>query len=651
MKKNSLIFVGILLLFCTNTVSISPKAYAATYPPTGSSRYLYVFPDGKMYVYDMDNSFNLVYSRDLPMSGKRGVAVHPGTSMLYLSYGSNSNNPGSLMKYNLKTNTIVWNKQYQFGVDSISVTPDGNTLYVPAGEESSSNLWYVVNTGDGSVRSTISAGSRPHNTVVSLNGQRAYLSGVGSPYVAVVDTATNTVTKTIGQLISGGRPFTINGSESLLYTTASGYLGFQVSSITTGQVLFTVPVVGYSGSGSEVPSHGISLSPDEKELYVIDGKNSYVHVFDVSNLPALAPTKVASIKLSNQIIGNIQSGCSLDCDKVGWLLHSRSGKYVAVGDSGDIIDTTTRQIVKNIGPLANTRIFAEVDWQNGSPYFSSSRHGLGYNLSAGPTPTPGQTQSVTSFTLINADTDQPISGYDPITNNATINLNTLPTKNINIRANTNPSTVGSVRFALDGNNTYRIENNAPYALESDEGGNYYTWNATTGSHTITATPYTSQNAIGTPGTGLTLTITFANTSSVTPTPSSGPTVTPTQSPTGQSVVSFTLINADTDQPIAGFDPLLNNATIQLSTLPTKNINVRANTNPSIVGSVRFGFDGNTSFQTENYIPYALASDDDGNYRPWTPSIGSHTISATPYTSQNAGGTTGSSTSVTVQVGN
>ena len=111
-------------------------------------------------------------------------------------------------------------------------------------------------------------------------------------------------------------------------------------------------------------------------------------------------------------------------------------------------------------------------------------------------------------------------------------------------------------------------------------------------------------------------------------------------PPGQSVSSFTLINADTDQAIAAFDPMADGATIDLQSLPTRNLSIRANTNPQTVGSVKFGFDGNVNYRIESSPPYAIAGDSSGNYTPWTPTVGSHTIMATPYTDPNAGGTAG-----------
>jgi N-acetylneuraminic acid mutarotase len=128
-----------------------------------------------------------------------------------------------------------------------------------------------------------------------------------------------------------------------------------------------------------------------------------------------------------------------------------------------------------------------------------------------------------------------------------------------------------------------------------------------------------------------------------------PPVTPAHAQSGPTVTSLTLIDADRDQPVPGFDPLPNGATLNLATLPTRNLNIRANTSPATVGSVRFGYDGNASFRTETAAPYALAGDSNGNYAAWTPSLGSHTVTATPYTGAGGTGTAGPTLSVTFTV--
>ncbi|MBA3698502.1 MAG: DUF5060 domain-containing protein [Planctomycetes bacterium] len=103
------------------------------------------------------------------------------------------------------------------------------------------------------------------------------------------------------------------------------------------------------------------------------------------------------------------------------------------------------------------------------------------------------------------------------------------------------------------------------------------------------------------------------------------------------VTSLTLINAVTDQPIAGYDPIPAGATLNLATLPTTQLNMRANVNGA-VGSVRFVWSGAESgAQNETSAPYAMKSDSSGNYYPWTPAIGNYSLTATPYTGAGATG--------------
>ncbi|RYU74628.1 hypothetical protein EWM57_20380, partial [Hymenobacter persicinus] len=62
-------------------------------------------------------------------------------------------------------------------------------------------------------------------------------------------------------------------------------------------------------------------------------------------------------------------------------------------------------------------------------------HGATYlpadSRSGAPAPAVVAGETVTSFTLVNADTDQDIQTLAP---GAVINLSTLPTRNLNIRA-------------------------------------------------------------------------------------------------------------------------------------------------------------------------------------------------------------------------
>lgn len=335
--------------------------------------YEYVFPDSSIDVYDMDNRGALVKHVSVPTSaGVRGTVASAVSGMLYISYGSDRGRGGSMLKYNLMTDQVVWAKQYPFGIDSMSISPNGNKIYMPTGELVSKGIWKVIDANSGNVTASIdSGGSGPHNTVVSPDGARVYLGPRSTNYLVVASTRTNQVIRKIGPVggVGGIRPFTINFAQSLAFITLSGFLGFQVGDISTGRILYTVQVQGFrtTGGAASAPSHGISLSPDEKEIYLMDSINRYVHVFDVTGLPGSAPRQVADIQLVGAM-SRKESPCAYDCLKDGWLHHSRDGRYVFVGDSGDVIDTNLRKTAMMLPALANSRKEIEIDFEGGAPF-------------------------------------------------------------------------------------------------------------------------------------------------------------------------------------------------------------------------------------------------------------------------------------------
>ena len=118
---------------------------------------------------------------------------------------------------------------------------------------------------------------------------------------------------------------------------------------------------------------------------------------------------------------------------------------------------------------------------------------------------------VNSFTLMYPGTGGPVPGYDPITNNATINLSLTGT-NLSIRANTSPSNdFGSVAFNLTGATTQsKIDNTYPWSLSGDSGGSYTGLVFNVGANTLTATPYPADGGGGSAGTAATINFTNIN---------------------------------------------------------------------------------------------------------------------------------------------
>ena len=116
--------------------------------------------------------------------------------------------------------------------------------------------------------------------------------------------------------------------------------------------------------------------------------------------------------------------------------------------------------------------------------------------------------------------------------------------------------------------------------------------------------------------------------------------------------TFSLINAQTnsEQALDGISgdssTLSDGATLYLGSVGIA-LNIRANF--SSVGSVRFGYDGQPAYHIENVAPYAFASDSQGIYNSWTPSIGTHVMTATSYSASNATGTAGQTVTINFTV--
>jgi hypothetical protein len=159
--------------------------------------------------------------------------------------------------------------------------------------------------------------------------------------------------------------------HGVLFVTGRGLLGVRILDLRTNRVLYVTRFKGFTWNpsfGPDPPSHGLSLAPDRPELWVLDGPNSVLHVFDVSELPGRPPRPLEDVRLSKPVSGD-ESPCTGPCGRIGSLRHSADGRFVYVGDTGDVIDTRTREIVANLEALHNSRTQLEVDWTSGKAVF------------------------------------------------------------------------------------------------------------------------------------------------------------------------------------------------------------------------------------------------------------------------------------------
>lgn len=348
--------------------------FSGTLPATAAERhFLYVASPGTrnyveyggvgLLVFDIDHGYRFV--RRIPTwetpEGKKvenvkGIAASAATGRIYVSSLSR------MAAFDAVTGKKLWDHDYAGGCDRMAVSADGKYLYVPQLE---GPAWHVVAADTGAVAAMIETNSGSHNTIAAADGRHVYLAGLKSTSLSIADPATNQVAATVGPFDAPIRPFTVNGSNTLVFVNINGLLGFEVGDIQTGKKLYRVEVEGYRQGPVKrhgCPSHGIALTPDEKELWVADCANSAIHVFDSSVMP---PKQVKSL-------------AARDC--VGWVSFSMDGKH-AYSSTGEIFDTASKKVIATLTDEAGRAVQSEkmldITIANGKVIRAGNQFGVG----------------------------------------------------------------------------------------------------------------------------------------------------------------------------------------------------------------------------------------------------------------------------------
>lgn len=317
-------------------------------------------------VYDIDAGHKFI--KRIPtfpeVAGQRaenvkGIAANARTGRLYVS------TIRRVLAIDLVTEQRVWERSYEGGSDRMALSPDGRILYIPSLE---GPHWHVVDAATGDVIRRLEVGTGAHNTVYGPDGAFAYLADLRSPYLTVADTRTHTIGKRIGPFSDSIRPFTINGAQTLAFVNLNHLLGFEVGDIRTGKKLHRVTVHGFSPGPVKrhgCPSHGVGLTPDEKELWLADGHNNRMHVFDATVMP---PKQAASLQAR---------------DQPGWVTFSLDGRY-AYPSTGEVFDVATRRIVATLSDEAGREVHSEklleIDFRGNRPAQAGDQFGIGRRL-------------------------------------------------------------------------------------------------------------------------------------------------------------------------------------------------------------------------------------------------------------------------------
>src|SRR5262245_40949436 len=169
-----------------------------------------VHHDISLLVFDIDREHRLVKRIPIWKAGAepesvRGIAA-AGTR-LYVS------TTRRLAAIDRTTEKVVWeNSPGGACCDRIAVSPDGNTLYVPAFGKPA---WYVIDAARGTLESTVPVVGWPRGTLTSRDGSRAYLSAWESEVLSVLDAKSRRIVKEVGPFSASVCAVALNRKESL----------------------------------------------------------------------------------------------------------------------------------------------------------------------------------------------------------------------------------------------------------------------------------------------------------------------------------------------------------------------------------------------------------------------------------------------------
>ena len=258
-----------------------------------------------------------------------GIAASPATNMLYVA------TRGRLAAFDLGSDKKAWEQTYDGKCcERPEVTPDGKTLVVGSDLK---DFWYVIDAASGELKGKIQApmSNMAHNMALSADGKTVFMAPNGVT-LTVGDVATMKAIRTI-TFSDHVRPFVINHDATRVYANLNNLLGFEIADVKSGKVIRRIeapaemwksqwadPNLDFFGHGC--PSHGIGMTPDESEIWVVDDINYQVLVYDnTGEWPALKLT--------------FKTTASAD-----WITLGLDGKYAFLS-SGDVVDVQTHAIV------------------------------------------------------------------------------------------------------------------------------------------------------------------------------------------------------------------------------------------------------------------------------------------------------------------
>jgi len=237
----------------------------------------------------------------------------------------------TLLIFDTATNKVLQTIKLSGLPNQCAATANGQFVGVPI---RGGNSVDIVDVAQGKIVKNLPI-KVPHNCYNAHRNDHLFVTSMAGHQVNWIDLKT---LRYIAEIPVGGvpRPLAVTRDEKTLYCALSDLHGFVIADIPRRQVVQTINLPplppGVTFPVPHTPTHGLELTPNEKELWVTSCGTDTMYIFDTAG---------------KKIIGKIGVGKGPN-----WVAFSPDGKYCCVSnvlsDDVSILDVAQRKEVARV---------------------------------------------------------------------------------------------------------------------------------------------------------------------------------------------------------------------------------------------------------------------------------------------------------------
>ncbi len=292
-------------------------------------------PVPKLYVTNSaDSTIHVIDLRSFQVVGTIHTAAHPHGAAVSADgrrFFTTIESDHTLLVFDTATDKVLQSIKLSGLPNQCAATADGRFVGVPI---RGGNSVDIVDVTQGKIVKNLPV-KVPHNCYNAHRNDHLFVTSMGDHKVNWIDLKTLNY---IAEIPVGGvpRPLAVTRDEKTLYCALSDLHGFVIADIPRRQVVETIKLPplppGVHFPVPHTPTHGLELTPDEKELWVTSCATDTVYIVNTAD---------------KQVVGKVGVGKGPN-----WVAFSPDGKYCCVSnvlsDDVSILDVARRKEVARV---------------------------------------------------------------------------------------------------------------------------------------------------------------------------------------------------------------------------------------------------------------------------------------------------------------